>query len=131
MRNLDNFSESFRDIVEKCNGAMFKDFGEIADKLHMKNLKSCLNYNLLFLPCALLALSSCANPFDLKAIEKEVTGTISTGTLKAATNIVSGGSAPVVTSGGYKVTNSVGVLSTLPKVTTSSGYKVSSSLNSD
>lgn len=94
----------------------------------MKNFKSKLTYFLFaILP---LALSSCANPFDLKAIEKEV-ASISTNSLTSAANIVSGGSAPVVTSGGYKVTNSVGLLSTLPKVTTSGGYKVSSSLNAD
>lgn len=83
-----------------------------------------------FVVSAFFILSSCANPFDLKAIEK-VTSITPSGSLKAATNIVSGGSAPVVTAGGYKVTNSVGVLSTLPKVTTSGGYRVSSSLNSD
>ncbi len=95
----------------------------------MMSFKSKITY--LFLSSCVLALSSCANPFDLKAIEKEITGKITPGTLKAATNIVAGGSAPVVTAGGYKVTNSVGVLSTLPKVTTAGGYKVSSSLNSD
>lgn len=79
----------------------------------------------------MLVLSSCANPFDLKAIDKELTSKIGIGTLKASTNIVSGGSPPVVTAAGYKVTNSVGVLSALPKVTTTGGYKVSSSLNSD
>jgi len=94
----------------------------------MKKFKS--NITCLLLTIATATLSSCANPFDLKAIEKQV-ASISTNSLKAATNIVSGGSAPVVTSGGYKVTNSVGVLSTLPKVTTAGGYKVSSSLNSD
>ena len=95
----------------------------------MKTFKSNSTYFLLTI--ALATLSSCANPFDLKAIEKEVSSIASPSSLKAATNIVSGGSAPVVTAGGYKVTNSVGVLSTLPKVTTSGGYKVSSSLNSD
>lgn len=107
----------------------FKRFVFFADKFNMKNFKSKLKY--LVLGSFILSLSSCANPFDLKAIEKEVTDKISPSTLKAATNIVSGGSAPVVTAGGYKVTNSVGVLSTLPKVTTAGGYKVSSSLNSD
>lgn len=94
----------------------------------MKNFKSSITYFIFVI--ATVTLTSCANPFDLKAIEKEV-ASISTSSLKAAANIVSGGSAPVVTSGGYKVTNSVGLLSTLPKVTTSGGYKVSSSLNAD
>jgi len=88
-------------------------------------------FTFLAVSASFLFLSSCANPFDLKAIEKEITSKITPNTLKAATNIVSGGSAPVVTTGGCKVTNSVGVLSTLPKVTTAGGYKVSSSLNSD
>lgn len=94
----------------------------------MIGLKFKMRYFLLSL--LVINLSSCANPFDLKAIEKEVKD-INTSNLKSAANMVAGGSAPVVTAGGYKVTNSVGVLSTLPKVTTAGGYKVSSSLSSD
>ncbi len=90
----------------------------------MKNIKIFLALGVF------LTLQSCANPFDLKAIKKEV-ASLNPFALKAATNIISGGSAPVTTAGGYKVTNSIGVLSTLPKVTTAGGYKVSSSLNSD
>ena len=90
----------------------------------MKTIKTILILS------AFAVVSSCANPFDLKAIQKEA-ASLNPFALKAATNIVSGGSAPVLTAGGYKVTNSIGVLSTLPKVTTAGGYSVSSSLNSD
>ena len=88
------------------------------------------NIKTLLILGAVATLTSCANPFDLKAIQKDA-GSLNPLSLKASTNIISGGSAPVTTAGGYKVTNSIGVLSTLPKVTTGGGYKVSSSLNSD
>jgi hypothetical protein len=94
----------------------------------MKNMKS--HIKLLGAFACISVLSACANPFGLQAIEKAVTSTTPF-TLKAATDIVSGGSAPVVTAGGYKVTNAVGVLSTLPKVTTAGGYTVTSSVSSD
>lgn len=92
----------------------------------MKNIKL-----ISILILVLLFITSCANPFDLKAIEKQVASVAPTTSLKGATNVVSGGSPPVVTSGGYIVTNTMGVLSTLPKVTTAGGYSVSTSLNSD
>lgn len=102
-----------------------KNLSDYAEKLDdMKTMKF-----IFVLMGVSFFLTSCANPFDLKALEQKIDSIVPT-SLKASTNIVSGGG-QVKTSGGYSVTSSIGVLSTLPKVTTAGGYSVSSSVNAD
>ncbi len=77
-----------------------------------------------------LMISSCANPFNLKAIEKELNSiSLFSGFRNAV--IVSGASSSTVTTGGYKVTSSIGDVAKGSTVNTAAGYRVSNFVTSE
>lgn len=83
--------------------------------------------NLIFKAIVLIigmnTLSSCANPFDLKAIQDSIVPSISTSSI-SATDIVAGGSTMATTAGGYKVTASLGAYVSQPNSPSPGGYKI-------
>ena len=70
-----------------------------------------------------MGLSSCANPFNLKAIN-EVIAEIPAFFGKTSAELVSGATQTATTAQGYKVTTSVGSFVNQPSITTGGGYKV-------
>lgn len=76
-----------------------------------------------FFSLSLILLSSCANPFNLKAVEEAIVPNItSTGT--SATDIVAGATQTTVTAGGYKITASLGSYVSQPNTPSPGGYKI-------
>jgi hypothetical protein len=76
-----------------------------------------------------LSLSSCANPFDLQAIEKEINAIMEFSGFRSA-SMVSGATSSTVTNNGYKVSTTIGDLAQGSTVSTASGYRVSSFVTS-
>lgn len=73
-------------------------------------------------------LSSCANPFNLKAINDLASSIPFFGT--TSVTIVAGATQTAVTAQGYKTSTSVGNFVNQPGVTTAQGYRVYSTLQS-
>ncbi len=73
-------------------------------------------------------LSSCANPFNLKALNDLASTVPFFGT--TSVSIVAGATQTAITGSGYKTSTNVGNFVNQPGVVTGSGYKVYSTLQS-
>ncbi len=89
------------------------------------NTKNLVNNALLAI--LFMGLSSCANPFNLKAIN-DVIADLPDFFGKTSAEVVSGSSQTATTGGGYKVTSSLGGLVTQPSFVTPGGYRVYSTV---
>ncbi|MBC7419588.1 MAG: hypothetical protein H7328_02570 [Bdellovibrio sp.] len=91
----------------------------------MKTDHKSLRNNLL-LAALFMGLSSCANPFNLKAINEAISDLPFFG--KTSAELVAGASQTAITPQGYKVTTSVGGFVNQPSTMTAGGYKVFSTI---
>jgi hypothetical protein len=82
--------------------------------------------NKILLAVFMLGLSSCANPFNLKAINNSIGAIPFFG--KTSAELVSGATQTATTAAGYKVSTSVGSFVNQPSTTTAGGYKVFSTI---
>ncbi|MBC7741646.1 MAG: hypothetical protein H7061_05600 [Bdellovibrionaceae bacterium] len=82
--------------------------------------------NKILLAVLFAGLSSCANPFNLKAINAEVGLIPFFG--KTSAELISGATQTATTAAGYKVSTSVGSFVNQPSITTAGGYKVFSTI---
>ncbi len=90
-----------------------------------RNTKNIRNY--LLLAVLFTGLSSCANPFNLKAIN-EVVADLPAIFGKTSAELVAGATQTAITGQGYRVTTSVGSFVNQPSITTAGGYKVFSTV---
>lgn len=81
----------------------------------------------ILLAILFMGLSSCANPFNLKAINEAISQ-LPTFFGKTSAELVPGATQTAVTADGYKVTTSVGSFVNQPSITTTGGYKVYSTI---
>jgi hypothetical protein len=96
------------------------------DKLTMKSSNKTITTNQIVLAVLFMTLSSCANPFNLKAINEAIKDIPFFG--KTSAELVAGATQTATTSQGYKVTTSVGSFVNQPSITTAGGYKVFSTI---
>ncbi len=91
----------------------------------MKNTKTIQSKHII-LAVLFMGLSSCANPFNLKAINEVIADLPFFG--RTSAELVAGATQTATTSSGYKVTTSIGSFVNQPSITTAGGYKVFSTI---